>query len=212
MKTCDAGGMAMIHRYYRAGFGEGPTLVRGVAAGNLPHAEVVGAELATLSSSLHVHHEGEDARLWSAVEQRAPACALHVGRMKAQHAEMLVHLKELDAALPRWRATADAVDAEPVLAALNGINEALGMHLGDEETTIVPVMEHTLTQAEVDWFGEHGRAATPRGQLWNVLGAILAVQPDGGTAFLAELPPPVRWLWALVGRRRYRAHREALLG
>jgi len=67
-----------------------------------------------------------------------------------------------------------------VQQALDGINAALAVHLGDEETTIVPVMETTLTQAEVDWFGEHGRKATPQGQLWNQLGSILAAQPDGG--------------------------------
>ena len=32
-KTCDARGMAEIHRMFRAGFGEGPALVGGVLAG-----------------------------------------------------------------------------------------------------------------------------------------------------------------------------------
>ena len=78
-----------------------------------------------------------------------------------------------------------------MLAALDGINAALAVHLGDEETTIVPVMERTLTQAEVDWFGEHGRKATPKGQLWNQLGAILAAQPDGGDQWMRKnLPGP----------------------
>ena len=103
-----------------------------------------------------------------------------------------------------------AATAAPVLRALEGINAALAVHLGDEETTIVPVMETTLTQAEVDWFGEHGRKATPKGS-WNQLGAILAAQPDGGEEWMHKhLPAPVRVLWRWVGKPRYEKHRAAL--
>jgi hypothetical protein len=38
-------------------------------------------------------------------------------------------------------------------------------HFPDEEATIVPAMEHVLTQSEENWFSKHGRAATPKGQL-----------------------------------------------
>ena len=39
----------------------------------------------------------------------------------------------LDAAVPTWRKSATAADAEPVLAALAGVIEALHVHLPDEE-------------------------------------------------------------------------------
>lgn len=209
--TCDASGMIEIHRLFRVGFGEGPALVAGVREGDAAHAEVVGQQLALLSTGLHAHHEGEDQRLWDALAVRAPSCALHVERMKAQHAEMLVQLAALDAALPAWRASGAATEAEPVQQALAAINAALAVHLGDEERTIVPVMETTLTEAEVAWFGEHGRRATPKGQLWNQLGAILAAQPDGGEQWLRKnLPAPVRLLWRWVGKPRYAAHRAKL--
>lgn len=212
-RTCDASGMADIHRLFRVGFGEAPALVAGVRDGDRAHADVVGGQLALLSTGLHAHHEGEDQRLWDALATRAPSCALHVERMKAQHAEMLVQLDALDAALPAWRADAAAADAAPVQAALAGINAALAVHLGDEEQNIVPVMETTLTEAEVAWFGEHGRRATPKGQLWNQLGAILAAQPDGGEVWLRKnLPGPVRLLWRWIGRPRYAAHRARLTG
>jgi hypothetical protein len=163
--------------------------------------------------SLHAHHEGEDARLWGTLTDRSPSCAAHVDRMKAEHAQMLVHLEELDAALPAWRASAEPGDATAVLAALGGINEALGIHLPDEESNIVPVMEEVMTQKEVEWFAAHGRAATPKGQTWNMLGGILRGQPDGGDAWLKKnLPGPVRMLWRLVGSRRYAETRAALEG
>ncbi|MDQ0893444.1 hemerythrin domain-containing protein [Agromyces ramosus] len=213
VKTCDASGMAEIHRMFRAGFGEGPALVDGVAEGDTAHADVVGDHLALLSAGLHAHHEGEDTMLWETLESRAPSCTGHVERMKAQHAQMLVHLGALDAALPAWRASGRSTDAAGVTAALGGINAALAMHLPDEEHVIVPVMEVTLTPKEVDALGEHGRKATPKGKTFQQLGAILAAQPDGGEAWQRKhLPAPVRLIWRLVGRPKYEANRSELVG
>jgi hypothetical protein len=212
-KTCDASGMAEIHRYFRAGFGEGRALVEGVVESDASHADVVGDHLSMLSVGLHGHHEGEDILLWGALEQRAPSCAVHVARMKEQHAIMLVHLNELDAALPAWRASARSTDAAGVLAALDGITAALAAHLPDEEANIVPVMEVTLTPKEVDALADHGRKATPKGKTFEQLGAILAAQPDGGAEWQrTHLPAPVRLIWRLIGKPRYEANRAALTG
>ena len=211
VKTCDASGMIEIHRMFRRTFGESPELVRAVAAGDLTHADAVAEQLHMLSVGLHAHHEAEDARLWDALEERAPSCTVHVERMKVQHAEMLVHLSALDAALPGWRAS--AADSGPVLAALDGINSALGVHLPDEETNVVPVMETTITEKEVEWFADHGRRAVPKGQTWNQLGEILAAQPDGGDEWLhAHMPPPARLIWRWIGKPKYAKHRAALEG
>jgi len=213
VKTCDASGMARIHRLFRSGFGEAPDLVRGVREGDRTHAEAVANHIAMLSVGLHAHHEGEDQRLWHALDERAPGCALHVLRMKDQHLAILAAVNELDSVLPAWRTTGSAVDAAPVVSALDGVNAALAVHLPDEEATIVPVMEYTLTKAEVEWFSEHGRKATPRGYSWPNLGLILAAQPDGGDEFLRkELPAPVRLLWRWVGKRRYAQYRATLTG
>lgn len=212
-KTCDASGMAEIHRLFKVGFGEAPGLVRGVRDGDGAHAEAVATQLHMLSAGLHSHHEGEDQRLWAPLEERAPSCAVHVERMKAHHAELLVHLTAMDSALPAWRAAPTASTAEALLGDLDGINAALDIHLPDEEKNIVPVMETVITQKEVDWFGEHGQAATPKGQTWNMLGAILSSQPDGGGEWLKKsLPAPVRLIWRLVGAPKYAKTRAALEG
>jgi hypothetical protein len=212
-KTCDASGMAEIHRMFTTGYGEAPGLVRGVAADDTSHAEIVATQLDLLSTAVHAHHEGEDERLWGALEERAPSCAAHVERMKAEHAELLVHVVALDAAVPAWRKSASTVDAEPVLAALAGVIEALHVHLPDEEANIVPVMETVITPEEIEWFSQHGRKATPKGQTWNSLGLILASQPDGGDEWAHKnLPAPVRLLWRVVGKPRYAKHRAALEG
>jgi len=212
-KTCDASGMAEIHRLFRAGFGEGPTLVHGVRAGDTAHAAVVATQLEMLSVSLHAHHEGEDERLWGPLVERAPSCAPHVERMKQHHAALLVQLSAMDDALPAWRATASEPAAGQVVAAIDGVNAALAIHLPDEEANIVPIMEHTITEEEVEWFAAHGRKSTPKGQTWNSLGAILSAQPDGGDAWQrAHLPAPVRLLWKWIGKPRYARTRAALEG
>jgi len=205
--------MAEIHRMFRAGFGEAPGLVSGVAEGDAAHADIVGDHLWMLSVALHAHHEGEDTHLWDTLEQRAPACAVHVERMKQHHAALHVHLTQLDADLPAWRSTGRAAEAVPVQADLEGINASLAIHLPDEEANIVPVIETTLTPKEVDWFAEHGRKATPKGKTWESLGAILAAQPDGGDEWQREnLPGPARLLWRMVGKAKYEKNRAQLTG
>ncbi|MFT2815565.1 hemerythrin domain-containing protein [Leifsonia sp. A12D58] len=204
--------MADIHRMFRAGFGEAPTLVHGVTPNDAAQADIVGDYLAMLSATLHGHHDGEDSLLWGRLESRAPSCTVHVERMKAQHTEMLVHLDELDASLPAWRASGRTEDAASVLSALTGINAALAVHLPDEETTIVPVMETVLKPADVEALSTHGRKSTPKGKTFIQLGAILDAQPDGGDAWLHKnLPAPVRLVWRLVGKSRYEKYREALV-
>jgi hypothetical protein len=173
----------------------------------------VSDHLRMLSVGLHAHHEGEDTMLWGVLGERAPSCSSHVQRMKAQHAELLVHLQALDSALPTWRASGTTTDAAALHAALRGINSALAEHLPDEESNIVPVMETVITQEEVDALADHGRRATPRGRMFLQLGAILAAQPDGGAAWQkAHLPGPVRVIWRIVGRSKYEANRAELVG
>ena len=161
-KTCDASGMIEIHRMFRRSFGEGPALVRGVRAGDIAHAEAVATQLATISLGLHAHHEGEDERLWDALEERAPSCAIHVERMKEQHAVMLVHLAELDAALPAWRASASPHGCRTGARRARRHQRRAGRAPARRGANIVPVMETTITQKEVDWYSEHGRTAPSR--------------------------------------------------
>jgi hypothetical protein len=209
-KTCDARGLVEIHRMFRNEFGNAPALVGRVADYDSAQAEIVGDHLAMLSTSLHAHHEGEETLLWHQLEDRAPACGAHVERMKQQHATLLVHLHELDATLPAWRASGSQADA--VTAALAGINAALAVHLPDEEVTLVPVIETVITAKEADALSTHGRRPTPKGKMFAQLGAILEAQPDGGASWQrAHLPQPARLIWRLVGRSRYERYRATLV-
>lgn len=212
-KTCDASGMFDIHRMLQRSFDEASGLVENVTEGDTTHASDVATQLHLISTALHAHHEGEDSRLWDLIDTRAPSCALHVDRMRKQHAEMLVHLEDLDLAVPAWRDSASTTAAQSVREALRGVSVALAEHFPDEEKNIVPVIEHVVTPSEEHWFSKHGRAATPKGQSWNMLGAILAAQPDGGKRWLKKhMPGPAGLVWRWIGAPRYARFRAAIEG
>lgn len=182
VKTCDASGMAMIHRVFRAGYGEAPDLVRGVREGDTTHARVVVDHIPMLSVGLHAHHDGEDERLWPVLDQRAPvvrpACVAHEGSASGDPDPF--QRDQLASALPAWRFSVSAADAPPVLDALTGVNEALAVHRHRRGSHDRAVMEYTITEAEIRWFSEHGRKAPPKAYRWQNLGMVLSAQPDGG--------------------------------
>lgn len=211
---CDTSGMVMIHRVYRHLYREAPAIVRRVPDGAAARTAVVAEHVRDIAHALHHHHRTEDELLWDDLEARAPACALHVGLMRSQHAEVGRLLAELDAAVPAWEARAGAAERDAVADLLDRIGAALETHLGAEEQQILPVAARTMSQAEWDRLGEAGRSGTPRDKRLTQLGWILeALGPQDGQRFLREeLPAPVRLLWTVVGRRQFEKHRRAVHG
>ncbi len=120
-KTCDASGMAEIHRMFTFGFGKAPDLVRGVAAGDTAHAEVVATELDLLSVGGARASRGRGrtslggSRRARSVVRRARRA--HEGPARASFS---CTSNELDSAIPAWRASARTADAAPVLDGARG--------------------------------------------------------------------------------------------
>lgn len=193
---CNTSDMVLIHKVFRQGFRDAPGLVRGVADGDRKRTEVVAPHMLKLAASLHSHHHGEDLLLWDTLEQRAPACALHVGQMRAQHAAVGELLDQVEAAIPMWASTAGASERDKVATLMDQISATLEDHLGNEETLILPVAATTFTQAEWDKLGEHGRASIPKSEQFIQLGFIVdALGPEEGQRFIGEfLPGPIRLL------------------
>ena len=144
-KTCDASGMAEIHRMFRAGFGEAPTLVAGVADGDVVHAEVVSDHLRMLSVGLHAHHEGEDAMLWDALGERAPSCSVHVQRIEGRevHEQLgVLGLHALHVHAARRGPLAERIPKHGVLAFVMGVQpdrqhaEVVAHHLGVHDVAV----------------------------------------------------------------------------
>jgi hypothetical protein len=203
-RLCNGYGMRIIHNAFLWGYQQAPGLVRGVRAGDVERAAFVGQWLADLDATLHVHHEGEDELLWDKLEQRAPACALHVGQMRAQHAQVQALLAEAAPRLDQWRQTADPELGASLADAYARILDVLTVHLRREVVEVVPVAERVVTAQEWERLSEHGMNAIPRSRLLPQLGLLLASSsPEDRAIFLREVPRPVRLLFRLVGKRQY---------
>ncbi|MCV2395153.1 hemerythrin domain-containing protein [Actinotalea sp. M2MS4P-6] len=212
--TCNTADMLVVHRVFRHLYADAPDLVRSVPPGDLQRTAVVAAHIRGITLTLHNHHHTEDLLLWDTLEQRSPACALHVSLMRSQHAEVARLIDEADAALPAWEGLAGERDRDAVAEIVAEIRSKLEQHLGQEEERILPVAATSMTQAEWDRLGEHGRASVPKDQQLIQLGWILdALGPEDGATFAREvLPAPVRALWAVLGKRKFAAHKRALYG
>lgn len=212
--TCNTADLVMIHKVLRHGSREADGLVRGVAAGDVTRAGIVGAHVASLVSGLHHHHEGEDLLLWDMLEERSPGCAIHVSLMKSQHAEVGALITQVEDALPAWEQGAGTDERDNVAGLVNAIDAALEVHLGKEEELILPVARTTMSQPEWDRLGEHVQASVPKSELLMQVGWIVdALGPEDGPRFVREvLPAPVRLIWGTVGKRKFAKHRRLVYG
>lgn len=209
---CDTSDLIQVHRIFRWLYGELPGLIRGVDDGDVGRAAVVADYASMDFFALHVHHETEDLVLWDRLVERSPGCAPHVQLMREQHAQVAAELRDVEPLVPLWRAQADAATRDRLAAGVERVRNTLFRHLKPEEEDIVPVAASTLTQSEWDELGEHGNAAImesrkelPRDVMAIQLGLMLeTVPPDERPAWMkANLPAPVRLLYALLLKRRY---------
>jgi len=211
---CDTSDMLTIHALFRRAFTDVPVLVRGVADGDTARMLAVADHVREVAGALHHHHEGEDLLLWDTLEQRAPACALHVGLMRSQHAATAAQLERLDGLLDAWEESAGGTERDAVASLLDDVRDTLLAHLGQEETQILPTASTVMSQREWNLLHEHGMASVPKDRLFLQLGWILEVVPaDQRAGWLrTNLPAPARVLWRLVGRRQFAAHRARVYG
>jgi hypothetical protein len=203
-KLCNGDDMRILHNAFLWAYQEAPGLVRGVSDGDTARSEFVGQWLAGLDATLHSHHESEDEFLWAKLEQRAPACALHVGQMRAHHAQVAAVIEEASPLLAQWRSTADPAVGEQLAAAYERMLEVLKVHLRREVVEVVPVAERVVSAKEWQAMGDHSGDSIPMSRLLPHLGMLLASStPAEREQFYADLPLALRVLWRLMGKRQY---------
>jgi hypothetical protein len=203
-KLCNGDEMRILHNAFLWGYQEAPGLVRGVTAGDTVRSEYVGQWLADLDATLHTHHESEDEFLWAKLEQRAPACALHVAQMRAHHASVGELLEEAGPLLGNWRTTADPATGGQLADAYERMLDVLKVHLRREVVEVIPVAEKVVSAQEWEAMGEHSMSAIPKSRLLPQLGMLLAnATPTDRKSFYATMPISVKVLWRLVGKRQY---------
>ncbi|MFC9773461.1 MULTISPECIES: hemerythrin domain-containing protein [unclassified Pseudarthrobacter] len=78
-----------IHRFFLWAYYEAPAcLGRSAAAGDTACVAYAGEVLGNFDQLLHIHHEGDDLLMYPHLEERAPACALHIGQIQEQHRQV----------------------------------------------------------------------------------------------------------------------------
>ncbi len=169
-----------------------PTWCARVAAGDTAHAAASSRPSSRPCRSRFTRtDEGEDARLWNALDERAPSCATHVARMKEQHAALLRPPDQPSTA--RCRCGAVGVGGR----CRTGARRARRRQRRHRAAPARRGGEHRARHGVHDHRGGGGvvlRARPPggaEGQTWQQLGEILASQPDGGDAWLrTHMPAP----------------------
>jgi len=195
----------VIHRLFRRLFAEAPGLVRDVDAGDAPRARHVAKHLHGIIALLHVHHRTEDEFFWDVMDERAPACGLHVALMRRQHGVVSDRLDIADALVHRWARAADAPLAVRLATELEEIDRLLVEHLADEERDAFPVLDEILSDAEWDDIHRHARRHKPPLPIFVLLGLMLEGVPESEREawFEREMPAPIRAAYRVAGRRQY---------
>jgi hemerythrin-like domain-containing protein len=211
MTDTDTRDMVLVHRVFRRELRLLPLMVRGIADGDTEAAARVCGHARDLTGALHHHHQNEDELLWPRLLQRTPAGTMLAERMEAQHATIAEILGRVDAVLPAWQRTARPRDGAALADDLAGLHARLEEHLDEEEQHVLPIVARTITATEWDELAERGFASMPKRRALVFLGHILeSASPAERSRFLRRVPPPVRLLYRLTGRRAFARETAAL--
>lgn len=201
---CRTDDILVAHAVFRRLFSLLPSAVRTAGAGDRRRARTLVARVDMAVGGLHHHHATEDATLWDTLETRAPACGLHVHLMRAQHARIAVLLDSAHELARWWRVDADPVVRDRLAARLDEVDLALRLHLKDEETKILPVVQTVMSQLEWDEVGARARSDIDPRSAFAMLGLMLNAGDAAQRAEFEEHVPRIAMtLYRLFGHLQY---------
>ncbi len=204
VKSCEARDLVFAHQAFRRLYSLAPDAVLDTDPTDRKRVRALASTLSTINQALHHHHTVEDTMLWDTLSERKPACGLHVELMKQQHGRVAQLLAGSPDLIDAWRDRPGPETAGALASQFAAIDALLTVHLNDEEGKIIPVIEEVMSAAEWDEVGAAARTTYDPAQIVLFLGLILDVMPPEERAeFEAELPGPVKLVWALVGRHAY---------
>ncbi|WP_322936724.1 hemerythrin domain-containing protein [Nocardioides bizhenqiangii] len=199
--------MALIHRIFRTGFAELARLVPTIPPADAARVRAAAAHLDFMLVGLRAHHTTEDEHVWPALAARAQPSAELVDRMEAQHHGIHDGIEDVQRRSAAWldRPTGEAAAA--LSKAITDMLRQLEEHLDEEERDVVPLLAQHISVEEWTKAGQSAFAKFTPAQRFTATGQMLEVAtPAEAAAMMAGLPAPVKVLWALVGRRRYRRY------
>jgi hemerythrin-like domain-containing protein len=146
------------------------------------HGRAIAAHVEWMMDFLHQHHQGEDTGLWPLVRSRAPAAALRLDEMQAQHTVILPAIDALTAAARSYAQDTNSAGRAALLSALSRLSAVLLPHLRQEEDEVMPLVSASITNAD-----------------WHEWDQKLNVK----TKSLRQLGEEGHWLMDGLDRRRY---------
>jgi hemerythrin-like domain-containing protein len=204
--------MALIHRIFRSSFDELARLVTEVPVGDVARASAVADHIGFTLDGLTAHHTTEDDLVWPKLIERARPSTALVEQMEEQHHGLHAGIEEVRRLTDAWRVDPRDVASE-LSTAITAMFVQLTRHLDEEERDVVPLIAEHVSVAEWDHVGKTAFDKFTPAQRFTAMGQMLEVaSPAEAAAMLAPLPAPIRLLWRLVGRRRYRQYAVAFRG
>ena len=205
--------MPIIHRIFRRQFAEVRALVPDTPAVDARRVGAVADHLGFLLDGLHMHHTTEDDLIWPKLLDCAGLDAPLVERMEEQHQQIDASVAEVRAAAAAWRSDPTTATSSALADRIGEFLVVLEAHLDEEEQVVVPLIDRHLTQAEWQDVGERGFEKFTPDQRWIATGQMLEVSTPEETAMMfGKLPPPVKVLWHLIGKRKYRRYIRSVRG
>ena len=201
---CRTDDILVAHAVFRRLFSLLPAAVRSADALDRRRARTLAARIAMATGGLHHHHQTEDATMWDTLETRAPACGLHVHLMRAQHARIAVLLDSVDELARWWRVDGDPNVRDHLAARLDEVDAALRMHLKDEESKILPVVQTVMSQLEWDEVGARARSDVDPRYAFAMLGLMLNAGDEEQRAEFEEHVPRIAMaVYRIFGHLQY---------
>ena len=199
--------MPIIHRIFRRQFAEVQALVPGVPRADGARVGAVANHLGFLLDGLHMHHTTEDDLIWPKLIDRAGIDAPLVLRMEEQHRQIDASVTEVRAAMSSWRSDPTSASSSALADRISEFLVVLERHLDEEERVVVPLIDRHLTEAEWEEVGKRGFEKFTPAQRWIATGQMVEVATPEETAMMFDqLPPPVKVLWHVTGKRKYRRY------
>jgi hypothetical protein len=203
--------MAIIHQTFRRAYEEAAKLVRANPTPSPGRVTFLADHVDFGLTMLHHHHEGEDVILYPLLEQRVPDHAARTEQIDHEHVEVKGKIDAAQKASQKWRMSPSSETGEALAASLDDVNAALLPHLDNEEREIVPLAAVTVTQKEWDSLAKHGIASIPANKRMVAFGMILEpLNAADRTYMLSNVPPPVKVLYHLVGKRAWSKYATTL--
>ena len=204
--------MPVLHDLMRTEFTALHRLVGGVDPQDASRVSAVAQHIRFMMDLLYFHHSTEDDLIWPPLKQRARLDVERIQRMEDQHEQIERAVNEVRSATATWESSPEPATAAALTEHLEQFLRVLEPHLEEEERDVVPLIDQHFSAREWRQVGDESFEKFTPAQRWIALGLLTDLQTPGSAAMLSELPAPVRILWPLVGRRRYRRYISPVRG